>query len=165
MELDAMTLLLISFLGLIFISLRQFVLSNNKRHLFINLILIVLCIFIVYKNFFFIETPVAKGPDNSDIYLIILICYIVMLLGMLCHFLFFHYVLSREKRGKFDWGRFLAPIFISPIIFIPIATTLQNSKVDFANPSTVNLMIFLIAFQNGFFWKELFDNRINKDKS
>jgi hypothetical protein len=62
---------------------------------------------------------------------------------------------------KFDFGMFVAPVFASPIVFIPLLAALQNTPAITGTQgfSAVNLMVFFVAFENGFFWKEYFDHR------
>ena len=47
------------------------------------------------------------------------------------------------------------PIFVSPIVFIPLLTVITdvNTTGAFAQPK---LMVYFIAFQNGFFWRAFF---------
>ena len=66
---------------------------------------------------------------------------------------------SKRKTKRFDMGLFIAPIFTSPIVFIPLLAALQNAVVDLQNLTTPKMMLFLVAFENGFFWKEYFDHR------
>jgi hypothetical protein len=82
-----------------------------------------------------------------------------MLLGMLSQYIYTRLEQPKDLRKKFDLGLFLAPIFTSPIIFIPLLSAMQNAEVDLQNLTTPKIMIFLVAFENGFFWKELFDHR------
>jgi hypothetical protein len=82
-----------------------------------------------------------------------------MLLGMGAQFLYRHFEQPQRKRRKFDWGVFLAPVSASPIVFLPLLASFQNSEVDLSKLDVPRLMIFFVAFQNGFFWKEHFDQR------
>jgi hypothetical protein len=53
---------------------------------------------------------------------------------------------------------FLMPIFASPIVFIPLLTLTSEVAMGgaFTRPK---LMVYLVAFQNGFFWKSFFEQR------
>jgi hypothetical protein len=56
---------------------------------------------------------------------------------------------------------FVAPILVSPIVFIPLFTMFAD--IDFAGPFTsAKFMIYLVAFQNGFFWRSFFEERMKK---
>jgi hypothetical protein len=90
----------------------------------------------------------------------IVFCYGSMLLGMAAEY---GYTLAdRASRGegqlKFDLATFLLPVFASPIIFIPLLTL--TSELGAGGAFTrAHLMVYLVAFQNGFFWKQLFEQR------
>ena len=56
----------------------------------------------------------------------------------------------------------LAPVLASPIIFIPLLASQQNADLDLSRFDIPRFMIFLVAFENGFFWREYFDNRKKK---
>jgi hypothetical protein len=50
------------------------------------------------------------------------------------------------------------PIFASPIVFVPLLTL----TTDVASGGVLGdgkLMVYLVAFQNGFFWKGFFEQR------
>ncbi len=112
----------------------------------------------------FSPTVVAKSPRNDLI--LALALYICMLAGMMCQFLFRRFSLPRRRRGKWDLGLFLAPIFASPVVFIPLLAAFSNADIRLENLPGPRLMVFLVAFQNGFFWKEFFDNiRDHTDRS
>jgi hypothetical protein len=84
-----------------------------------------------------------------------------MITGMFAQYLYRHFERPERYRQKWDWGCFIAPVFASPMIFIPLAAAFQNSDIDLTKDSLTlpRLMIFLVAFENGFFWKEYFDRR------
>lgn len=84
-----------------------------------------------------------KGSTDDLYFLIIL--YIFMLIGMLASYAFKHFSHDKDGRKHWDWGLFLAPIFVSPMIFIPLYTAFQQT--DSESP---RLLMFLVAFQNGF---------------
>jgi hypothetical protein len=87
----------------------------------------------------------------------IVFCYLSMVLGMVAQYFY-----VQAERGKtkfeFDWMTFLMPIFASPIVFIPLLTL--TSEVAIGGAFTrAKLMVYLVAFQNGFFWKSFFEQR------
>jgi hypothetical protein len=99
--------------------------------------------------------PLARGEDHKGP--IVFLLYLAMLAGMLAHFAYGYLDLPKRSRRKFDLGNFLAPILVSPIVFIPLASIFESS-----GPSPVSssrLMLLLVAFENGFFWREFFANR------
>ncbi len=151
-----------------FIALHRYRLSKNVQYFIINSIILIIGFLVLYKYFYIVEIPIAKGVQGNTgvtTWITIGLCFIAMIFGMICHSMFFYYILPKEDRDKVkkDWGKIIAPICVSPIVFIPIVTLLQNAKVDLMNPSYADITLFLIAFENGFFWKEIFNNRMTKE--
>src|SRR6187397_892295 len=78
----------------------------------------------------------------------IVVCYVSMLLGMIAE-----YGYAQAERGQttltFEPLTFLMPIFASPIVFIPLLTL--TSELGGGGAFTrARLMVYLVAFQNGF---------------
>ena len=123
--------------------------------------LLALAVFVVFLNRVFgFPTPkatIAKSASSDIAFGTAL--FIFMVLGMFAQFLYRYFSNPRTKREAFDWGLFIAPLFASPIIFIPLLAAMQNAEVDLTQLTAPRMMIFLVAFQNGFFWKEFFDKR------
>jgi hypothetical protein len=87
----------------------------------------------------------------------IVICYAAMLLGMMAE-----YGYAQAERGQtkftFEGLTFFMPIFASPIVFIPLLTL--TSELGAGGAFTrARVMVYLVAFQNGFFWKIFFEQR------
>jgi hypothetical protein len=101
--------------------------------------------------------PASKGLTPSELP-VIGVLFACMLLGMLAHWLYVWLGTPQGKRRKFDFGLFVAPILASPIIFIPLLASQQNTYLSLAQLDVPRFMVFLVAFENGFFWKEYFDN-------
>src|ERR1051325_7802245 len=78
--------------------------------------------------------------------------YICMVMGMLAHFGYRYFERPKRTRRKWDWGAFFAPVFASPLVFIPLATSFSDAGIDLQDFTAAKLMVFLVAFQNGFFW-------------
>jgi hypothetical protein len=53
----------------------------------------------------------------------------------------------------------IKPVLASPIIFIPLLSSYQSSLADMTGITVADLMILLVSFQNGFFWKVVFDKQ------
>jgi hypothetical protein len=83
--------------------------------------------------------------------------YVAMLLGMVSE-----YGYAQAEQGgktlKFELTTFLMPIFASPIVFIPLLTITSDMAVGGAF-TRAKMMVYLVAFQNGFFWKSFFEQR------
>jgi hypothetical protein len=99
----------------------------------------------------------AKG--KSDDFLLAGALFICMLLGMLSQFLYRRFEKPPGIRQPWNWGMFIAPVFASPIVFIPLLAAFQNANIDLKELTAPRLMIFFVAYQNGFFWKEFFDRK------
>lgn len=156
-----LTLVNLSFLGLMAICIYYFIRSRNIRRLLLQLFILAICFGFIYFLFYARETPTGRGDTANDIYFVIVL-YFFMLLGMLAQYVYSRLEQPVQQRKKFEWGLFLAPIFASPIVFIPLLSALQNANIDLRNLTSTKLMVFFVAFENGFFWKEYFDHRRQK---
>ena len=105
---------------------------------------------------------VAKGP-GEDLMLAAAL-YLCMLLGMFSQYLYRRLEKPKRRRLKWDWGLFVAPVFASPIVFIPLLAAFQDAGIDLKRLTSPRLMIFFVAFQNGFFWKEFFDSKQKEER-
>jgi hypothetical protein len=105
-------------------------------------------------GFPFASPVVSKGDNDMALAEAMAVC---MVAGMLAQYLYRHFL----ERTSWDWRSFIAPLFASPIVFIPLAAAFSSSDVDLTKDRMTlpRLMIFLVAFENGFFWKEYFDRR------
>jgi cytochrome bd-type quinol oxidase subunit 2 len=117
-------------------------------------------VFAVFLNRLFdfpFSPPItAKGPDDFVLAGALFIC---MLFGMVSQFLYRRLEKPQRLRPNWDWGLFIAPVFASPIVFIPLLAAFQNANIDLKDLTAPRLMIFFVAYQNGFFWKEFFDRK------
>jgi hypothetical protein len=113
-----------------------------------------------------IPVPTAAAKGAQDDVKLVTILFVFMILGMFAQAFYYHFSLPRSERVRksFDWGLFLAPVCASPVVFIPLMVALQNADIDLKAMTVPRMMIFLVAFQNGFFWKEHFDRKRKDDK-
>ena len=102
------------------------------------------------------EDLTSRGESQR---FLIVILYGAMIVGMIAHYLFFHLSRSKKRRRKIDWGNLLAPVLVSPIIFLPLAAVFDSVESYPTTADASRLMLFLVAFENGFFWREFFENR------
>lgn len=86
--------------------------------------------------------PVAGGDTMSIMFG--LMAYICMVVGMGAHGAYNHLT----DQVPWTWSAYGAAFVISPIVFYAFMSVLR-SGLD-------NLTAALISFQNGFFWKEIF---------
>lgn len=110
---------------------------------------------ILHAVFGFPFVAQAKGgTDWQDVYPIAGL-YCAMILGMLAQYLHAHFSRPARTKREFDFGAFIAPIFLSPIVFIPLFETLKTGQQS----ARASVMTLLIAFENGFFFKNYMDQR------
>lgn len=112
--------------------------------------------FFLNRLFGFPATTVASMGTREDLALLAAL-YLCMLLGMFAQYAYRHFERPLRHRTRWDWGLFIAPVFASPIVFVPLATSCIGAGIELKTLTTVKFMIFFVAFQNGFFWKEFFD--------
>ena len=93
----------------------------------------------------FPEPTIAFGGRSPLV--VIALMYASIILGTVCSYLFY-------LQGSFSWQTLLRPICISPILLLPVMGSIQGSS----HMGTLQLLsLALLAFQNGFFWKVIFE--------
>ena len=77
----------------------------------------------------------------------VLVMFFFVLLGTAANYFF-------QLKGTFSWSSFARPLVVSPLVLLPLLGTLQGrSELD-----GMQLIWFaLLAFQNGFFWRVVYD--------
>lgn len=103
----------------------------------------------------------SKGERSDDLVLIGVL-YGCVLLGMVCDYLYALVTRPKSEREGFEVGAFLAPLLVSPIVFIPLLEAFQSIDIDLANLTRPKFMVFLVAFENGFFWRVVFEKRVRR---
>ncbi|MEM9290092.1 MAG: hypothetical protein AAGD01_00260 [Acidobacteriota bacterium] len=85
------------------------------------------------------------GP-GSDLAAVVLM-FVCVMLGMAARYAFY-------RRGAFRWSTFLKPFCISPLVVLPLI-----GVFPFGYELQVEQTIYfaILAFQNGFFWRVLFE--------
>jgi hypothetical protein len=92
------------------------------------------------------------GPGASPA-VTILIMLGSILLGTVARYIF-------SLQGKFVWLDFAKPLCISPILLLPLMSSVQTLK----SLEPVQVLSFaLLAFQNGFFWQAVLGRARPKD--
>jgi len=98
----------------------------------------------------------TKGGGPREV-IAVVFCYVSMVLGMAAQY-FYRQAEAGARKLRFKPIEFLMPIFASPIVFIPLLTISTDAAMN--GPFTqARLMVYLVAFQNGFFWKNFFDEK------
>lgn len=98
----------------------------------------------------FPRTKQSFGGFSPELAILIMLLCIV--LGMAAHYLFYF-------RGSFSWLSFSKPFCVSPIVLLPLLGSVQGV------PSLESLQLIslgFLAFQNGFFWRAIFENAKSK---
>ena len=155
---DLFALILTVSLSLLVLDLAYRVFKRGSR-LLPTALVVLAAAWVVYA----LTPDAVQSRDGSDEIVAIAICYASMLLGMMAE-----YGYAQAERGnkkiEFDMMSFLMPIFASPIVFIPLLTLTSEVALGgaFTRPK---LMVYLVAFQNGFFWKSFFEQRCAEAKS
>jgi hypothetical protein len=101
-------------------------------------------------------TGYPKGPENGNFLLLASAMYICMVAGMGAEYLYHHLDTDEAHRRKFEVGTFLKPFLVSPLVFMPLVTSLQNANIDLSRFDAARLMVFLVAFENGLLWRGYF---------
>jgi hypothetical protein len=78
--------------------------------------------------------------------------FVCIALGMAARYILF-------LRGPFSWMSFVRPLCVSPIVLLPLLGTLQS---DVSLDSLQVISFSLLAFQNGFFWRVIFERAKTK---
>jgi hypothetical protein len=123
----------------------------------------VLVLYIALLHFAFgfpsLQDAVAKGKAETGTGPLVLALFVFMILGMGAEYLY-HYLDSNPKEVSFDWRAFIKPFLVSPMVFVPLAASLQNAQVDLSSFNIPLLMLFLVAFENGFLWRGYFTRKL-----
>ena len=163
MPVELNLLILCAIGGLLFILGLHALRTANLRSFYLELAALIA--YIIFLNitfgFPFPSRISAKGSEAGLAFYTAL--YVSVLMGMASQFAFRHFSQPRESRVPWDWGLFIAPLFAAPAIFGPLVAALQSSGVDF-NDSRPRLMVIVVAFQNGFFWKDAFEHKRKEEK-
>lgn len=91
------------------------------------------------------DPSVVLGNDDARHYLRdVRLC---VALGTVASYIF-------HLKARFSWKSLVRPLAVSPLVLLPLMGTLQGrSEIE-----DVQLIWFgLLAFQNGFFWRVVFD--------
>ena len=149
-------IILISLLALAGILFRRDYKAGSWKKFILHAFSLIVCVFFFWGFYGFWTIASEPKGENYEAWSVALL-YICMIFGMFANHVYRR--LSREKasREKWDFGLFLAPLFVSPIIFIPLHNAISQTASE-----SPGLISFLVAFQNGFLWKEYFDHKRKK---
>ena len=147
-----------SLTGLSVLAILSYRKSKNLRQLLTWLVILTAGGVTYYAAFQAGSHLSSKGEQPNQAGFVVVL-YVCMLLGMASHYFYTLLLKPKHDRDPFDVGSLLAPVFASPLVFIPLLGAFQNSEVDLTSLTLPKMMVFFVAFENGFFWKEVVDNR------
>ena len=150
------TIVTVSLIGLIG-GVAYFELRRWQTGKFLASAVLVAVVLAVYR-FVMPDSVETKGP--ADEIIAVVFCYSAMLLGMIAEY-FYAQGEQGRRRFRLEPIRFLMPVFASPIVFIPLLTITNELSIGGAF-TKAKLMVYLVAFQNGFFWKSFFEQSRQK---
>jgi hypothetical protein len=99
--------------------------------------------------------PAAREPfSQTSSTAAILVMFTFVAIGMLASYFFY-------LKGPFELKSFLRPLLVSPIVLLPLIGTVEsNSEIE----SMQLICLVVLAFQNGFFWRIVFEHAKPKTK-
>ncbi len=155
----SLTLNIILSISLLILSIIMFFRDYKKRawKSFVFHFVIIVMVFgylFYFFNFLTVQDKIISKGSKSDEIILVIILYFFMVIGMLSSYAHNYFLVKKSERKKWDFGLFIAPIFASPIVFIPLVMTFQQLDTN-----SSRILIYLISFQNGFFWKEYCDSK------
>ena len=129
------------------------------RHRDLRLWTVTLLVGLVSAGVWYVNpSPFGTRADDDALEIAaVAICYVAMLLGMMAEYVY-RQAEKGQERLTFTPMTFMMPILASPIVFIPLVTIAGQVK-DVSTLSQAKVMVYLVAFQNGFFWRSFFEQR------
>jgi hypothetical protein len=153
------TIITVSLLGLLVVLLISVVRTHQWRGFSLELVGLVALTILLNRVFGYPWPSAVEAKGPGDEWIVAIALFLCMVLGMFCQYVYRRFERPQGRRPKWDWGLFVAPVFASPIVFIPLLASLGGANISSGSLTSARLMIFLVAFQNGFFWKEFFDRK------
>ena len=135
--------------------------SPDWLKLILHLIALALYLLLLRLLFGFpaLDTEYSKGANDGFLALA-LAMYVCMLAGMAAEYVYHYFDAPRSKSRKFEIGTFVKPFLVSPLVFMPLAGSLQSANLDLSHFDAPRLMVFLVAFENGFLWRGYFSRKL-----
>jgi hypothetical protein len=136
--------------------------SPNWLKLILHLIALALYLLLLRFLFGFpaLDTGYSKGASDGGFLALALAMYVCMLAGMAAEYVYHYFDAPRSKPRKFEIGTFVKPFLVSPLVFMPLAGSLQSANLDLSHFDAPRLMVFLVAFENGFLWRGYFSRKL-----
>lgn len=146
-------LILLALLGYEFIRHRgEFAASTVLRTIMIVGGIMLLALIIAS---FVLDRPQIESKGSASLpWTMIALMYASMLLGIIAQSYYFSPPTLQQSAPS--WVK---PALASPIIFIPLVSSYEGSFSNMNQLTLSHLIILLVSFQNGFFWKVVFDKQ------
>lgn len=138
--------------GILYINIK----AKKWIRLCLSLIVLEIIVYFLNRKFGYPFLVESKGPVEETV--AIVLSYLCMVLGMVAQY-FYRQAESSGRGLKIEIAPFLMPIFASPIVFIPLLAIIQDTTMGGGAFAKAKIMLYLVAFQNGFFWKDIFDRQ------
>ena len=119
---------------------------------FIVSFLLVICVSVVATIFLRTHETMDSG-EQAVPWGTVGLLYVAMMMGMAAQYFYFY------TDRRFSWRGFIKPFLASPIVFMPLVSAYQKALTSLDVFELGDLMLLFVAFQNGFFWKVIFDKR------
>ena len=100
----------------------------------------------------YVPTRVAYG--NLDNLLLIALVYLGVLIGMVSQYFY-----GITESQTFSLRSFLRPLFVSPLVLLPLVDILQKVQTTTA---IEYVSMTILGFQNGFFWQTVLKDAAKK---
>ncbi|CAL2105652.1 conserved membrane hypothetical protein [Tenacibaculum sp. 190524A02b] len=154
MKAQISSILILFFIGYFIISFVSYFIYKNKKNFIFDIIVGLLFLVILYitTGFPFKSITAFGGFDPFFLTGLLLVFVII---GMVFNYLFY-----RKENEKIKWILFFKPFFISPIILLPLIGAIKFDSVE--NVQLISLCF--LAFQNGFFWREVFNKALKSNQ-
>lgn len=149
-------ILVFSFIAVLAGLTYHYIKSRNWKAWAFSLIIVGICALLLNRFFSFPQPIETYGPAEETVALVI--AYLSMLIGMAAQY-FYYQAKNGQRRFKFSLLSFLMPILISPIVFIPLLSIVQEMGFEGGAVTKSTMILYFVAFQNGFFWKEIFERQ------
>jgi hypothetical protein len=131
-----------------------------------KILLINLVAFGLYRYFGYFNALEIKGDKPIAEHWTLIGLYLCAVLGIVAHHVFIQIkeIDDKNDQPKIKWFPLLKPLIISPIIFIAVWSQLSQMGVQ-GQGLKANITQFVFAFQNGFFWKTIYEKLEHKKVS
>ena len=142
-------LISVSLAALVFLTVVDLIAGwNTRRAALLAGIVILAFLALYFATGYPFQTKVAYG--GLDNVVTIALIYLGVLVGMGCQYFY-----TRADNVKFSPRGFLKPLFVSPIVLLPLIDIIQKTQDATA---TEYVTMIILGFQNGFFWRTVLND-------